>query len=334
MKIVQFEAPGAPIVLHVREVSLPEPAAGQIRVKAHSIGVGIPDVLIRSGAYSWMPPLPCVPGTEMSGIISATGPDVRNVNIGDQAYVSARERPHRGGCYADEIVVRADEITSIPRGTDMEAVASLANYQVAWHLLSNMARVTASDTVLVYAAAGGVGRAIVALALISGAKVIGVASGRLKGAFVKDMGAAHVVDRQKDDVIRKVKEVTGGRGVDFVFDPAGGPEASKNAAMLAPLGTLIVYGRLAGPLGGDLIGTIRDRFGDSIGMRSFSIHSFDHDKPSRVKATEALMVLMAKGALKPRIHARLPLSDARKAHEMLEAGTVIGKILLKPGYTA
>jgi NADPH:quinone reductase len=330
MKIVQFDEPGAPEVLHVHEVPLPEPGAAQIRVKAHSIGVGIPDVLIRSGAYSWMPPLPCIPGTEMSGTVSAIGPDVGNVTVGDLVYVSARERPHRGGCYADEIVVRADEITPIPNGANMEAVATLANYQVAWHLLWNMARVKAGDTVLVYAAAGGVGSAIVELALIAGAKVIGVASGTSKGAFVKDMGAAHVVDRGKDNVISRVKEATSGRGVDFVFDPAGGPAATDNAAMLAPLGTMIVYGRLAGPLGGDLAGAIRDRFGDSIGMRSFSIHSFDHDKPRRIEATEAVMVLMAKGALKPRIHARLPLANARKAHEMLEAGTVIGKILLKP----
>jgi NADPH2:quinone reductase len=330
MKIVQFEEPGTPEVLHVKEVPLPEPGAAQIRVKAHSIGVGIPDVLIRSGAYSWMPPLPCIPGTEMSGTVSAIGPDVGNVTVGDRVYVSARERPRRGGCYADEIVVRADEITPIPEGADMEAVATLANYQVAWHLLWNMARVKAGDTVLVYAAAGGVGSAIVELALIADAKVIGVASGTAKGAFVKDMGATHVVDRGKDDVVARVKEATGGRGVDFVFDPAGGPEAIHNAAMLAPLGTLIVYGRLAGSLGGDIAGAIRDRFGDSIGLRAFSIHSFDHDKPRRLEATEAAMILMAKGALKPGIHARLPLADARKAHEMLEAGIVIGKILLKP----
>lgn len=334
MKVIQFEEPGTPEVLHVKEVPLPEPGAAQIRVKAHSIGVGIPDVLIRSGAYSWMPPLPCIPGTEMSGTVSAVGPNIGNVAVGDRVYVSARERPHRGGCYADEIVVRADEVTPIPEGADMEAVATLANYQVAWHLLWNMARVKAGDTVLVYAAAGGVGSAIVELALIAGANVVGVASGPTKGAFVKDMGAAYVVDRGKDDIITQVKEATGGRGVDFVFDPAGGPEATNNAAMLAPLGTMIVYGRLAGPLGGDLAGAIRDRFGDSIGMRSFSIHSFDHDKPRRIEATEAVIALMAKGALKPRIHAHLPLVDARKAHEMLEAGTVIGKILLKPEDTA
>jgi NADPH:quinone reductase len=330
MKIIQFEEPGTPEVLQVKEVPVPEPGAAQIRVKAHSIGVGIPDVLIRSGAYSWMPPLPCIPGTEMSGTVSAVGPNVGNVTVGDRVYVSARERPHRGGCYADEIVVRSDEITAIPQGADMEVIATLANYQVAWHLLWNMARMKAGDTVLVYAAAGGVGSAIVELALIAGAKVIGVASGTSKGEFIKDIGAAYVFERGKDDVIARVKEATGGRGVDFVFDPAGGPEATNNAAMLAPLGTMIVYGRLAGPLGGDLTGAIRDRFGDSIGLRSFSIHSFDQDKPRRIEATEAVMSLMAKGALKPHIHARLPLADARKAHEMLEAGTVIGKILLKP----
>lgn len=334
MKIVEFEEPGAPEVLRVKEVPTPEPGKAQIRVKAHSIGVGIPDVLIRSGNYNWMPPLPCTPGTEMSGTVSAIGPKVESFNVGDRVYISARERPHRGGCYAEEIVVREDESILIPDKVDMEAVATLANYQVAWHLLWNMARIKTGDTILVYAAAGGVGSSIVELALLAGAKVIGVASNEAKRKFVQKKGVVHVIDRIQDDVVSRVKEITEGRGVDFVFDPAGGPQTIENMATLAPLGTLIVYGRLAGPLEGDFARTIRERMGDSIGIRSFSIHSFDNHKPSRMEATNALMKLLVNHALKPRIHARLPLSDACKAHEMLESGTVIGKILLKPEFAA
>ncbi len=330
MQIVQFEKPGAPDVLRVVEAPLPAPGADQIRVAAHSIGVGIPDVLIRSGAYSWMPPLPCTPGTEMSGTVTAVGPGVAGLAVGQRVYVSARERPHRGGCYVDEIVVRADEVYRIPDGADMEAVANLANYQVAWHLLHNMARVRKGDTFLVYAAAGGVGSAAVELARLAGAQVIGVASGPQKAAFVKALGAIDVIDRGKANVVERVKALTGGRGIDFVLDPAGGPNVLENAALLAPMGTIIVYGHLAGKLGGDMCETIRTRFGDSIGVRAFSMHSYDHDKPRRAAATEALMAHLAKGELKPRVHARLSLADAVKAHQMLEAGTVIGKILLKP----
>ena len=332
MKVIEFEAPGGPEVMRIKEIPLPEPGRSQIRVKAHSIGVGIPDVLIRSGLYNWMPPLPCTPGTEMSGTVSAIGPGVDAISLGDRIYVSARERPHRGGCYAEEIVVQANEAISIPGSVDMEAVATLANYQVAWHLLWNMARIKSGDTILVYAAAGGVGSCIVELALIAGAKIIGVTSSEAKGNFVKKLGVSHVINRLEDDVNARVQEITQGHGVDFVFDPAGGPQTIEKAVALAPLGTLIVYGRLAGPLEGDFAHAIRDRMSDSIGIRSFSIHSFDNNKTSRMEATNALINLLDNQTLKPHIHARLPLSDARKAHEMLEGGNVMGKILLKPEF--
>ena len=330
MKVIEFEKPGGPEVLQFKEIPLPEPGQSQIRVKAHSIGVGLPDVLIRSGIYNWMPPLPCTPGTEMSGTISAIGPGVDSLNLGDRIYVSARERPHRGGCYAEEIVIREDETIKIPDSVDMEAVATLANYQVAWHLLWNMARIKRGDTILVFAAAGGVGSSIVQLALIAGANIIGVASGEAKGKFLQELGAADVIDRSKEDINSRVKEITNGRGVDFVFDPIGGPQTADKLSTLAPLGTSIVYGRLAGPMDGDFAHSMRERLSDSIGIRSFSIHAFDKHRPNRMEATDALMALLSGHLLKPHIHARLPLSEAQRAHEMLEAGTVLGKILLKP----
>ncbi|MGI9380422.1 MAG: quinone oxidoreductase family protein, partial [Methyloligellaceae bacterium] len=250
--------------------------------------------------------------------------------LGDRIYVSARERPHRGGCYAEEIVIREDESIKVPDSVDMEAVATLANYQVAWHLLWNMARIKRGDTILVFAAAGGVGSSIVQLALIAGANIIGVASGEAKGKFLQELGAADVIDRSKEDINSRVKEITNGRGVDFVFDPIGGPQTADKLSTLAPLGTSIVYGRLAGPMDGDFAHSMRERLSDSIGIRSFSIHAFDKHRPNRMEATDALMALLSDHLLKPHIHARLPLSEAQRAHEMLEAGTVLGKILLKP----
>ena len=177
MKIVQFEQPGPPSVLKYVDAPVPEPKPGEVLVRAHSIGVGIPDISIRKGTYSWMPPLPCTPGTEMSGTVEKLGAGVTDRRVGQRVIVTARERPQRGGCYAEYIATPADGTFVMPDGADMEAGATLANYQVAYHLLKDGARARKGDTVLVYGAAGGMGNALIDICKAWGMQVIGVASG-------------------------------------------------------------------------------------------------------------------------------------------------------------
>src|SRR5688572_28327442 len=180
MKAILLSRTGDPSVLDYVEVPTPRPGAGEVLVRAHTIGVSMPETLVRKGTYAWMPPLPAIPGIEMSGSIAECGPGVADRAVGDPVFVSARDLPVRAGCYTEYIAVPAEAAHLLPAGCDLEAAACLSNYQVAWHLLHTAARGAEVRTVLVHTAAGGVGSAAVQLALIAGMRVIGVAGSEAK----------------------------------------------------------------------------------------------------------------------------------------------------------
>ncbi len=143
----------------------------------------MPDVMIRRGVYNWMPPLPAAPGTEMSGIIEKLGPGVTRFKPGQRVVVSARDRPHRGGCYAEYNATPENSVYALPDGADMDQAAALANYQVAYHLLYDCIAFKPGQSVLVQGAAGGTGSALVDLARNAGLKVIGICSRRGEDRF-------------------------------------------------------------------------------------------------------------------------------------------------------
>jgi NADPH2:quinone reductase len=330
MKIVQFKTPGPASVLEYLDVPTPEPKAGEVLVRAHAIGVGMPDVMIRRGVYNWMPPLPAAPGTEMSGIVEKLGPGVTRFTVGQRVVVSARDRPHRGGCYAEYNATPENSVYALPNGADMDQAAALANYQVAYHLLYDCIAFKSGQSVLVQGAAGGTGSALVDVALSAGLKVIGLCSGAAKIDFVKSFGVAHVIDRGREDIGEAVKAATGGRGVDFIMDFAGGPDFAKNFAMLAPYGTVVSYGQLAGKPPGDIYAALRAQSGRNLALRVFSIHVYDHWREPMQAGMRWLIERLGRGEIRPRIYDRLPLAEARRAHELFESGEVMGKLLLRP----
>ncbi len=329
MKLIQFREPGPPGVLQCLDVPIPEPQPGEVLIRAQAIGVGIPDTLIRAGTYNWMPPLPATPGTELSGTIEKVGPGVTSRRPGQRVYTTARERPHRGGHYAEYVATPAEATFLLPEGVDLDAAAALANYQVAWHIFKDATRPLPGQSMLIYAAAGGMGNALIDLAKDAGLSVIGVVSSEAKARFARDLGADHVVNRKSEDVGARVKALTGGRGVDFIIDPVAGPTIPANLALLAPCGMLVLYGGLGGKAQHDLQATLRVSR-NSPAVRQFSIHTWDHLVEERRAGMRALIELLAAGKLHPQIHARLPLSEAKRAHEMLESGAVMGKLLLHP----
>jgi NADPH2:quinone reductase len=329
VKLIQFQTPGPPGVMQCLDVPIPEPQAGEVLVKAHAIGVGIPDCLIRAGTYSWMPPLPATPGTELGGTIEKIGAGVTSRQPGQRVYTTARERPHRGGHYAEYVAVPADATFILPDNVGFDAAAALANYQVAYHIFNDALRPRSGETVLIFAAAGGMGNALIDLAKAKELTIIGVVSSADKARFARDLGADHVVDRKTDNIGDWIGEVTHGRGADIIIDPVGGPSIPDNLAMLAPCGTLVVYGGLGGKAPLDLQTTLRASK-NSAAIRQFSIHTWDHLVAERRAGMRALIDMLAAGTLHPRIHARLPLAQAARAHEMLESGAVLGKLLLQP----
>ena len=329
MKIIQFRQPGPPSVLQILDVPIPEPKPGEVLIRAHSIGVGIPDTNIRAGTYSWMPPLPAIPGTELSGTIEKVGANVTARQVGQRVYTTARERPHRGGHYAEYVAAPVDATFVLPGNVDFDQAAALANYQVAYHIFNDAVRPQRGESVLIYAAAGGMGNALIDLAKADGLTVIGVVSSEAKASFARELGADHVIDRKHEDVGKRIAEITGGRGVDIIIDPVGGPSIPGNIALLAPCGTLVVYGGLGGKAQLDLQPILRATK-NSPAIRQFSIHTWDHLPEARRTGMRALIDMLAAGKLHPRIHARLPLTEAVRAHEMLESGAVLGKLLLVP----
>ena len=329
MKLIRFSEPGPPGVMQCLDVPVPEPQAGEVLIRAHAIGVGMPDVLIRAGTYAWMPPLPATPGTELSGTIEKIGAGVTSRHVGQRVYTTARERPHRGGHYAEYVAAPAEATFVLPDGVDLDAAAALANYQVGYHILHDAVRPRPGETILVYAAAGGMGNAMIDLAKAAQLVTIGVVSSAGKARFARDIGADHVIDRKAEDIRARIAEITGGRGVDIIIDPVGGPGIPANIALLAPCGTLVIYGGLGGRAQLDLVPTLRASK-NSPAVRQFSIHTWDHLVEERRAGMRALIEMLAAGKLTPRIHARLPLDEAARAHEMLESGAVMGKLLLTP----
>jgi NADPH2:quinone reductase len=279
-----------------------------------------------------MPPLPAIPGIEMAGTVAELGAGTTGFSPGDKVYVSARELPVRAGCYAEFIAVPARALFRLPPQVALEAAACLSNYQVAYHLLHTATRGAPGSTVLIDGAAGGLGSAAVQLAKLAGMTAIGLVGGGDKARALLRFGADHVINAATDDVAARVAEFTGGAGVDLVLDAAGGRKFADNLAMLAPFGLVVSYGRLQGPAEANVIAALESGPGylNSTAVRVFTMHTLD-DKPLlRAESMNYLIARLAEGAIRPLIHARLPLRDARRAHELLEARQVIGKILLKP----
>ncbi len=329
MRLIQFREPGPPSVLQCLDIPVPEPKAGEVLIRAHAIGVGMPDVLIRSGTYGFMPPLPATPGTEISGVIEKVGPGVTSRRPGERVYATARERPHRGGHYAEYIATPADATFLLPESIDLDAAAALANYQVAYHILNDAVRPRKGQSVLIYAAAGGMGNALIDLAKPMDLAVIGVVGSEERAHFARELGVDHVINRKNENFGKRIDEITGGRGVDIIIDPVAGPTIPDNIALLAPCGMLIIYGVLGGKAQIDLQPTLRSSK-NSPAVRQFTIHTWDHLVEERHAGMRAIIDMLVAGKLHPRIHARLPLAEARRAHEMLERGAVLGKLLLHP----
>lgn len=330
MKAVRIARTGGPEVLEYADVPTPVAGPDQVLVRAHAIGVNMPEVLLRRGTYPWMPPLPVIPGIEMSGVIAATGADVRALRVGQAVFVSARELPQRAGCYAEYIAVPERAAYALPESVDLDAAAALSNYQVAYHLLGSATHGFPYESVLVPAAAGGVGSAVVQLARAAGKRVIAVVRSKEKADFALEQGATVAINSREGGLDERIAAATGGAGVDLVLDPVGGPGFPRLFDHLAPLGLVVLYGFLDGWPKDDVLAAMQRHFGRSPALRVFSMHTFDGNPEPRRKATAELLRMLGDGAIRPAIHERVPLAEAARAHAFLESGKVMGKLLLKP----
>jgi NADPH2:quinone reductase len=328
MKAIRITRTGGPEVLDYVELPTPEPGPGEVLVRAEAIGVHYFDMLIRSGRYRWMPKLPFVLGNDMSGRVVATGAGCR-LKMGQPAFIAGWDIGFRGGLYAEYAAVPEKDIWPLPDTIDLDEAAALSNYALAWTLLHQVGRGIEARTVLVYGAAGGMGTALIDIARIAGARVIGLAGGGDKCAFVRARGA-DPVDHTKESVVERVNALTGGRGADIIFNHVAGKTFADDLKMIAPLGLIVSYAVLGGMPETDLFKEMRANIEKSPALRCFTMHTSDELPELRREGMKHAIELLASKKFSPAITARLPLRDAARAHELLEQRRAMGKIVLKP----
>jgi NADPH2:quinone reductase len=326
MKAIQITQYGGPDVLRYIDLPVPQPGAGQVLVRIHSAGVGKPDVLLRTGVYKWKPPLPTVLGSEGTGSIVEVGTDVEGFAAGDKVLVSYASV----GSYAEYVVAPAKNVLKLPAGLDLQQAVNIPNYVTAYALLHDAARGIEWDMLYVNGAAGGLGVAIIELANNLGKKVIAGASTEEKCAFLRKQGAAHTINYGAQAVVPEVLRLTDGCGVPLILDHLIGPRFTDSLDMLAPLGMIVSFNALLGFPAEDLFAQMRAHLANSPAVRCFSGHIYDKN-PARLREIQtAVLKLFASGAMKPPIYEVIPLAQAQRAHELLDAGKVLGKLILKP----
>lgn len=330
MQVIQVRNPGGPDALELVELDVPECGPGQVLVRAEAVGAGGPDVLIRKGIYKWMPPLPAIPGNEMAGTVAAVGAGVDSLKVGQRVLVSSRELPQRGGCYAQYITVPASAPFVLPDEISFTDAVSLGNVQLAQAMLLGTNGGLPVRSILVLGAAGGVATALVQLAAHHGMTIIGTASTPAKREHALANGVTTLIDGEPAGLPQRVMEATGGRGVDLAFDHVGGELLIACIRSLAPLGTAISYNIAGGPPASDVFLELRALLSKSLAVRTFSIHTFDQDQQQRRALMEGAIALMRSGAVKAPPVQVIPLREVRRAHELLDAGATLGKLVLAP----
>jgi NADPH2:quinone reductase len=329
MKAIQISRNGGPEVLEFVDLPTPKPGPGEVLVRAEAIGVHYFDMLIRSGKYRWMPKLPFVLGNDLSGRVIESS-SAGKLKMGQPVFIAGWDIGFRGGLYAEYAAVPEDKIWPLPENIDLDDAAALSNYALAWTLLHQVARGIEPRNVLVYGAAGGMGTALLDIARLAGANTIALAGSDQKCAFVRARKAAHVINHNSENVIERVNAVTGGRGADIIFNHVAGKTFADDLKVIAPLGLIVNYAVLGGMPETDLFKDMRANINRSPALRCFTMHTSDELPELRTEGMKHAIEFIAAKKISPAIGARLPLADAKRAHEMLEARQAMGKIILRP----
>lgn len=332
MQIVRIHQPGGPDALQLEEVAEPMPNSGEVRIRALAIGVGRPDVLMRQGTYKWMPPLPATPGAELSGVVDAIGVGVTALQVGQRVLLSSRDLPQRGGCYVQSIVVPQNIPYALPDSISCNDAVSLPNLQLALALLqaANLTPSSEKRALLITGAAGGVAGMLSQLAKVHGFQTIGTARSNDKRDFALSNGFDFVVDSNPDTLKADVMKVTADQGVNLAYDHLGGAYLPACIRSLSPMGTAISFNIITGQPSSDVFSLMRELLGKSLGIRCFSMHTFDENEKNRRELMRQAIELMAAGKVLAPSPTVMPLSDVVKAHIVLDKGETLGKIVLSP----
>lgn len=313
---------GGPETLRAEPVDIPAPGTGEVLLRQTAIGVNFHDVYVRSGLYKTLT-LPGVPGIEAAGVVEAAGPGVNGLRPGDRvAYVDARY-----GAYASRRVIRADRLVRLPAGLDERTAAAvlLKGLTVAM-LLRHVYRVRPGNRVLVHAAAGGVGRLLTQWASHIGAEVIGTVGSEAKAEVARADGAHHTIVYRSENVTERVREITGGRGVNVAYDSVGRDTFAGSLASLALRGHLVNFGQSSGPVEPFSVASLAAK---SITLSRPIVFHYVEDPEELQAMARELFEAIEQGTVRPDAGREFDLRDAAGAHRALEARETVGSIVLR-----
>jgi NADPH:quinone reductase len=322
MKAIRIHNHGGPEVLAYEDVPVPEPRAGEARVKIEASGVNFIDIYHRTGLYPMN--RPCTLGSEGAGIVDAVGEGVTEVKQGDRvAYAMIP------GSYAEYALVPAGKLVPVPDDIDAKSAAGIMLQGMTAHYLSHSAYPLQKDeTALIHAAAGGVGLLLVQLAKRLGARVIGTVSTQAKADLVRQAGADEIVLYTQADFLAETKRITNGQGVHVVYDSVGATTFEKSLDCLRARGYLVLFGQSSGPVAA--FDPAKLAVKGSLFLTRPSLAHYTLTRAELLRRASDLFAWMQAGKLKLRIEKSLPLRDASEAQQLLEKRRTTGKLILVP----
>jgi len=322
-KAIRINQTGGADVLSFEDVEVPAPGKGEATIRHTAIGVNFIDVYHRTGLYPQ--PLPFTLGSEGAGVVTAVGEGVTEVAVGDRlAYAGGPL-----GAYATERVLPADKLVKIPAGVSDEiAAAVMLKGMTAQYLLRRTFRVGPEHVILFHAAAGGVGQIACQWAAHLGATVIGTAGGPEKVALAKTKGCAHVIDYRTESFVDRVREITGGKGVDVVYDSVGKDTFPKSLDCLKPRGLFVSFGNASGPVEAFNLGLLSQK--GSLYATRPTLFAYIATRAALDACANSLFDVVQSNKVRINIHQTYPLADAGRAHTDLEARRTSGTTLLIP----
>jgi len=322
MKAIRIHDHGGPEVLAYEDVPIPEPKAGQARVKIEASGVNFIDIYQRTGLYPMA--RPCVLGSEAAGIVDALGESVGEVKQG--ARVAYAMIP---GAYAEYAVVPAAKLVPVPDDLDAKSAAGVMLQGMTAHYLTHSTYpLQKGETALVHAAAGGVGLLLIQIAKLLGAKVIGTVSTQTKADLARTAGADEIILYTQADFLAEVKRITNGEGVHVVYDSVGASTFEKSLDCLRPRGYLVLFGQSSGPIA--TIDPAKLAAKGSLFLTRPSLAHYTLSRAELLRRATDLFDWMRAGKLTLRIDKTMPLQDAREAQQLLENRKTAGKLILTP----
>lgn len=317
--------PGGPDALVWSEVPDPEPGPGEVVVDVRASAVNRADLLQRQGHYPPPPGAPAYPGLECSGVISAIGPDVTGWEVGREVCALLA-----GGGYAERVAVPAGQLLPVPAGVDLVDAAALPEVAcTVWSNVVQVARLGRGETLLLHGGGSGIGTFAIQLGAALGATVA-VTARAAKHERLRELGAAHTIDYREQDFVEEVRRVTGGRGADVILDIMGAAYLPRNVAALATGGRLVVIGMQGGRKGELDLSALLAKRGTiaATALRSRPLA----EKAEIVRGVrEQVWPLVESGAVRPVVDRRVPMTEAARAHRLVESNDHVGKVLLTTG---